>query len=241
MSALRLWGLAILCDRLSRKNSKTFVPSRLQPSPTLVLIFPGVGGQRTQFYWLMRAISKKCHVDLLYIHPSWGQTLDAHTQEVLAVLKNLPQKKEYQSYIAIGHSRGGLLAKYILDRLPSSKNRLLCTLATPWKSPQSPQKADPGLRGWVASKNYIPHLSRLFRWGESGTQELFQTYEPPSYEIHTLASLFDPIVGDPFFQSPDQTPSSYQKASHLSIPLEKKTIDYIVDIIRKHTEKTKAF
>jgi hypothetical protein len=237
LRALRRWGLAIVFDRLSPSSQRAFFKRSSTPAHTLVLIFPGVGGQRTQFYWMIRAITKKCAVDLLYIHPLWGQTLEEHRDAIAQTLR-APDFPQYAHYIAIGHSRGGLLAKYVLDTLSSAQSRLLCTLATPWKAPNQPSHYDGGLRGWVASKNYVPYLSRLFRWEESGTQQLFQTYCAPEYEMRSVASLFDPIVGDPIYQCPLLKPDSYQRSSHLSIPLDKKTIEYIVDLIEKHTEKS---
>ncbi len=235
LSALRRWGLAIILYRCNSKSSQSFFKKSSETSKALVLIFPGVGGQHTQFYWMIQRILQKCSVDILYIQPKWGETLDSNTQDVQSYLSQI-LSSPYDRYVAIGHSRGGLLAKHVLDQIPCNKERLLCTLATPWKAPIPNSQVSSGLRGWIYKKNYVPYLSKIFRWGEAGTIELFQTYTKPIYETCAIASLFDPIIGDPIYQCPEESPSSCQLASHLSLPLDRMAIDYLVDIIKKNTE-----
>jgi len=129
----------------------------------------------------------------------------------------------------------GLLAKSILDVFPPSKMRILCTLATPGKAPDAVQHSE--IRGWVSQKRYYAELSRLYSWSYEGTIELFRTYHASFYAIYALASLYDSIVGDPFYQCPYERPTAYQMSTHLIMPFDHPAIAYIVNVIPKHSIK----
>jgi len=231
---LSQWGRSFLSARsIPRKNrSRFFAQNPSQDSSLLVIVLPGVGGSFSQFFFLNQYILQNCPVDLVYLQPQWGQTLKEQTLDlerwIAQTLGNYPK------YLAIGHSRGGLLGNALLNQsFFDNTDRALITMATPWQDPQVHTRS---LRAFLYKNRRYRYFAPIMRWSVEAADEIFSSHCSLAPKIYCFTSRYDPIVGDESYQKTLGAQSFSFSASHMSMPFEREVFECSKTIILKHLE-----
>ncbi len=223
------WGRSFFsCRKIHFKNrSRFFMQHPDSQKRLLVIVLPGVGGSFSQFFLLNKYLIENCPIDLLYLQPKWGQTLQEQSIELRQWIEaTLPI---YQKYIAIGHSRGGLLGHALFNQsFFSQHTRALITLATPWQRPDLDNKS---LRTFLYKNKRYRYLAAFLRWSPAALDEIFSGHAASRYPIYCVTSRYDPIVGAELYQKTQCVETISVSASHMSMPFEQKVFETCEKII----------